>query len=172
VSGFKVLVPALCSSSFESPSLSRSSSEGSLPKELGSKADLKPRSAAVDADEEELEEELDDEEEELLENEEIPVVEELLVERLLDEEEDESVVPSSLELLDELVDFTPTPSNIVTSSSHPLISEVLIRERLAANTKVTRRKPLEPDEIVSVDLPGVNNSLATYIILMNISYHF
>ena len=134
-------VPAAISSEILSPSLSKSSSEGCRPEELDSKADLKPiRAAAEEAELEDLEEELDDE---LLLLEELAELDDELEDELEDELDDEllleELLPFDVLLLDELVVFIPTPSNIVTSSSHPFILEELIRDRPAANTSVTRR---------------------------------
>jgi hypothetical protein len=74
---------------------------------------------------------------------------------LLSEASEESSNPSS-EALEELVTLSPTPSRKVTSSSQPLISDELIKDKAIAITNVTRMGDL-------FRLSGLfNNSLATY----------
>jgi len=116
------------------------------------RADLKPNKAAADeAPDEAANEEAakDDAVRDETATEDTPTEDVAAKDELTDEPllSDESK-PLEL-LLDELVDLTPTPSNIVTSSSQPLSSEALNKDSPAAKTNVVRPTVRLPDGVRS-----------------------
>jgi len=119
------------------------------------RADLKPNKAAADeapgeaANEEGAEE--DAVPNELAKDD--TATDELAKEEAPTEDTDKTLLSGESEplalLLDELVDLTPTPSNIVTSSSQPLSSDALNKDKPAAKTNVIRPTERLPDGVTS-----------------------